>query len=280
MSSSLDRALKVAMSSKRPGKDYNHPSKKAKSTYYDIGMGQFPTKATLDIRDSGDSPTWNTNTTVSLPLMVRNYHMHEDYQKLWRQGTPMFVYKENKGILRKCADLPLMNQILRKEAAKREILLMDENKKKNYLLKEAKNWGFKGVLRSIMPGVRQMVVNVDCYGRSKLSCFLNDQYIRVGDVISLGYFWTDPAVYNVTGGHVEASSGQCIQILPIINYNLGITEQYPWENLSDKTKLMYYIPLGIVSNCGGRKPNYGKSDQACFVSEAMTLQKHIEILMC
>jgi len=302
MSSSLDRALQVAMSSKRPGKDYNRPSKKAKHQFYDIGMGQFPTAATLDIRDSGDSPTWATNTTVSLPLMVRNYKLHESYQKMWRQGTPMFVYKENKGILRKCADLPLLNQILREGAEKEYTLHPDLSPGyyKNMLLNKAKEWGFMGVLRSIMPGVRQMVVNVDCYGRSKLSCFLNDSAVRTGDVVSLGFFWTYPSNWNVRGGIVDNGGNEnsppkkCIQVLPIINYKFEPTTRFPWKegfnspgyaehapDEDDSTEnILYNIPLGIISNCGGRKSNYGKSNQSCFVSDAMTLQKHIEILMC
>jgi hypothetical protein len=294
MSSSLDRALQVAMSSKRPGKDYNRPSKKPRPSFYDIGMGKFPTAATLDIRDSGDSPTWSTNTTVSLPLMVRNYKVHESYQKMWRQGTPMFVYKENKGILRKCADLPLLNQILREGAVTEYDLHPDKEPSyyKNILLNKAKEWGFMGVLRSIMPGVRQMVVNVDCYGRSKLSCFLNDSPVRTGDVVSLGFFWTYPSKFNVRGGAVDHSKKKkkCIQVLPIINYKLEPTTRFPWNEDKDKDSpgynqetednILYNIPLGIVSNCGGRKSNYGKSNQSCFVSDAMTLQKHIEILMC
>jgi len=232
---------------------------------------------------SNSKITYDTNTTGSLPLLVRPWS--QGYERGFHQGSLLFVAEADcNHQMCTAADLPTLNYLLenahvaRSNVGRRlqdKILPMDMED----LLKK---WKFFGIMRNDMMAnsMLQKLYNCDVFGRAMVANIFGQKLCR-GDTVGLAFvevnirgisqMFVQPEGTLLPGALVNAPS-KIIQICGTQNGKIKC-------GLPTDSKILYRIPLGVVSHAVAKVPSPLFVTRALRESDQYTLLPRIEILM-
>jgi hypothetical protein len=235
---------------------------------------------------SNSKITYDSNTTASLPLLVRPWS--QGFENGFRQGSVLFVSDEDcNQQMCSAADIPTLNYILENAAmgvgAARK---MDEKllPKVNDLDSLLGKYKFFGVLRNDMMAnsMLQRLYNCDVYGRSMIANIFGDKLKR-GDNVGLAIVSLKlREKYNMfvqpngsllppqlTDPMLVASGGKCLQVCGMLNGKpVGLDGE-----------VVHRIPIGVVSHAVAKVPSKSFVLRALRESDQYTLLPRIEILL-
>ncbi len=231
---------------------------------------------------SNSKITYDSNTTASLPLLVRPWS--QGYEKGFRQGSLLFVADADcNAQMCTAADLPTLNFLLenaRLDAADQSRRLQDKilpNNLEDLLTK----WKFFGIMRNDMMAnsMLQKLYNCDVYGRSMVANFFGSKLKR-GDLVGLAVvsvpdIRTQYQMYiQPDGGLLPSalvtSGADLLQIVGTVN-----GEVKTMEGVTIKHK----IPLGVISHAVAKVPSNSFILRALRETDQYMLLPRIEILM-
>jgi hypothetical protein len=218
--------------------------------------------------------TYDTNTTASLPLLVRPWS--QGYEQGFRQGSLIFAAE---------ADLPTLNYLLENAA------LTDPDRRLQDKLLPAKGdlddllrkWKFFGVMRNDMMAnsMLQKLYNCDVYGRSMIANIFGEK-VKRGDTVGLAMIKLNiRPVYSQfvqpEGALLPAAlTGTPCKIIQVC----GTVNEQPVGLLPDKDEVvLHHIPLGVVTHAVTKKPSDSFILRALRERDQYTLLPRIEVLL-
>jgi hypothetical protein len=222
--------------------------------------------------------TYDTNTTASLPLLVRPWA--SGYEHGFRQGSYIFVADEDcNPQMCTAADLPTLNFLL-------ENVHVPEGRRMQPKLLAGdtdeflEKWKFFGVMRNDMMAnsMLQKLYNCDVFGRSMMANIFGDKLKR-GDHVGLALI----EVKNIRGVYSaymqpdgSGLPGVLVKkpnVLQLCGTHNGKT-MYPGDPV-----VKHHIPLGVISHAVAKVPSKNFIMRALRESEQFKLLPRIEVLM-
>ena len=231
---------------------------------------------------SNSKITYDSNTTASLPLLVRPWS--QGYEKGFRQGSLIFVADADcNPQMCTAADLPTLNFLLenarldpsdQSRRLQAKILPIDLDD----LLEK---WKFFGVMRNDMMAnsMLQKLYNCDVYGRAMVANIFGSKLKR-GDLVGLAIvevpdIRTQYQMYVQPDGGLlpEALVQKSTELLQVVGTVNG--EVRAMSGVSIKHK----IPLGVISHAVAKVPSNSFILRALRETDQYMLLPRIEILM-
>lgn len=221
--------------------------------------------------------TYDTNTTGSLPLMVRPWS--QGFEQGFHQGSCIFAGPDCSRHMCTAADIPTLNYLLETSKAQDSIKEPLDKMCPKSLKQLLDDWRLFGVMRNDMMAnsMLQKLYNCDVFGRAMVANIFGSKLKR-GDTLGL-------AVQEVTNirqryrmyvhpnGNLLPGSvitdNEMLQIVGTVNGKC----QYA------KGRLLHRIPLGVVSHAVAKVPSNSFIMRALRESDQYTLLPRIEILM-
>jgi hypothetical protein len=224
--------------------------------------------------------TYDTNTTASLPLLVRPWS--QGYEQGFRQGSLIFAAEADcNPQMCTAADLPTLNFLLENAA------LTDPDRRLQDKLLPAKGdlddllrkWKFFGVMRNDMMAnsMLQKLYNCDVYGRSMIANIFGEK-VKRGDIVGLAMIKLNiRPVYSQfvqpEGALLPAAlTGTPCEIIQVC----GTVNEQPIGLSGD---VLHHIPLGVVSHAVTKKPSDSFILRALRERDQYTLLPRIEVLL-
>lgn len=253
--------------------------------------------------------TFQTNTTTSLPLMVRPWR--DGYEKSFKEGSLLFAFQgEGHSRLTVAADLPTLNYLCDKANSRLQgdqdtIKDNDQYPKNNKDGPEPKNfkWNYFGCVRNDMltEASLQKLYNCDVWGRCMMANIFGK--VKRNDLVGLALCSVN--VDSIYSSHIMPSgniapkavtSSTCLMLLPTVNKLLGCgyterdTDRTAPNGLSSYLKnsigvgkqvlrIHKMIPLGIVQHNVARCPTNHKILQALRSQSEFILLPRIEVML-
>lgn len=231
---------------------------------------------------SNSKITYDTNTTASLPLLVRPWS--QGYEQGFRQGSLLFVADADcNPQMCTAADLPTLNFLLenaRLDAADQSRRLQEKilpTDLEDLLTK----WKFFGVMRNDMMAnsMLQKLYNCDVYGRAMIANIFGSKLKR-GDHVGLAVVKIPNirAVYqmyvqpegSLLPGALVKDGKELLQVVGTVN---GEVKVMP------KAEIVHRIPLGVISHAVAKVPSNSLIMRALRETDQYMLLPRIEILM-
>lgn len=231
---------------------------------------------------SNSKITYDSNTTASLPLLVRPWS--QGYEKGFRQGSLIFVADADcNPQMCTAADLPTLNFLLENarldsgDPSRRlqaKILPIDLDD----LLEK---WKFFGVMRNDMMAnsMLQKLYNCDVYGRAMVANIFGSKLKR-GDLVGLAIvevpdIRTQYQMYVQPDGGLLPSalvqkSTELLQVVGTVNGDV---------NTMSGVTIKHKIPLGVISHAVAKVPSTSFILRALRETDQYMLLPRIEILM-
>jgi len=228
--------------------------------------------------------TYDTNTTASLPLLVRPWS--QGYEQGFRQGSLIFAAEADcNAQMCTAADLPTLNFLLENAA------LTDTDRRLQDKLLPAKadlddllrKWKFFGVMRNDMMAnsMLQKLYNCDVYGRSMIANIFGSQ-VKRGDTVGLAMvklnirptytqFVQPEGALLPAALTTDSISKECV-IIQVC----GTVNEQPIGLSGD---VLHHIPLGVVSHAVTKKPSDSFILRALRERDQYTLLPRIEVLL-
>ena len=231
---------------------------------------------------SNSKITYDSNTTTSLPLLVRPWS--QGYEKGFRQGSLIFVADADcNPQMCTAADLPTLNFLL--ENARLDAADSGRRLQAKILPNDLddllEKWKFFGVMRNDMMAnsMLQKLYNCDVYGRAMVANIFGSKLKR-GDLVGLAIvevpdIRTQYQMYVQPDGGLLPSalvqrSTELLQVVGTVN-----GEVRAMNGVSIKHK----IPLGVISHAVAKVPSNSFILRALRESDQYMLLPRIEILM-
>ena len=231
---------------------------------------------------SNSKITYDSNTTASLPLLVRPWS--QGYEKGFRQGSLIFVADADcNPQMCTAADLPTLNFLL--ENARLDAADSGRRLQAKILPNDLddllEKWKFFGVMRNDMMAnsMLQKLYNCDVYGRAMVANIFGSKLKR-GDLVGLAIvevpdIRTQYQMYVQPDGGLLPSalvqrSTELLQVVGTVN-----GEVRAMNGVSIKHK----IPLGVISHAVAKVPSNSFILRALRESDQYMLLPRIEILM-
>ena len=231
---------------------------------------------------SNSKITYDTNTTASLPLLVRPWS--QGYEHGFRQGSLLFVADADcNPQMCTAADLPTLNFLIENARLKatdgrrlqEKLLPMDLD---DLLAK----WKFFGIMRNDMMAnsMLQKLYNCDVYGRAMIANIFGSKLKR-GDHVGLAVVQVPKlrGVYqmyvqpegSLLPGALVVNDKDILQIVGMVNgeVRVGMPE----------SKIVHRIPLGVISHAVAKVPSNSLIMRALRETDQYMLLPRIEILM-
>ena len=226
--------------------------------------------------------TYDTNTTGSLPLMVRPWS--QGFETGFHQGSCIFAGPDCTQHLCTAADIPTLNYLLETSKAQDNIQKPLEKMCPKSLKQLLEDWRLFGVMRNDMMAnsMLQKLYNCDVFGRAMIANIFGSKLKR-GDTVGLAV----QEVADIRGRYqmyvhpngnlmpgeliVPDGSSPMLQIVGTVNGKC----QYA----ADADKLVHHIPLGVISHAVAKVPSDNFIKRALRESDQYTLLPRIEILM-
>jgi hypothetical protein len=231
---------------------------------------------------SNSKITYDSNTTASLPLLVRPWS--QGYEKGFRQGSLIFVADADcNPQMCTAADLPTLNFLL--ENARLDA--SDQSRRlqakilPNDLDDLLEKWKFFGVMRNDMMAnsMLQKLYNCDVYGRAMVANIFGSKLKR-GDLVGLAIVEV-PDIRDQYQMYVQPDGGllpsalvtkskKLLQIIGTVN-----GEVRAMQNVT----IRHRIPLGVISHAVAKVPSNSFILRALRETDQYMLLPRIEILM-
>ena len=223
--------------------------------------------------------TYDTNTTASLPLLVRPWS--EGYEKGFHQGSLLFVATGDcNAQMCTAADLPTLNYLLENAHFKSETRRLGDGKLTPKTEREfLQKYNYFGVMRNDMMAnsMLQKLFNCDVYGRSMVANIFGK--LKRGDHVGLALLNCGDNTRNYqmiptpSGGLLpralqEAPSG-VLQVCGTVNGKPSVLQG----------EVKHHIPLGVVSHAVAKLPSDAFISRALRETDQFTLLPRIEILI-
>lgn len=231
---------------------------------------------------SNSKITYDSNTTASLPLLVRPWS--QGYEKGFRQGSLIFVADADcNPQMCTAADLPTLNFLLENarldpgDSGRRlqaKILPIDLDD----LLEK---WKFFGVMRNDMMAnsMLQKLYNCDVYGRAMVANIFGSKLKR-GDLVGLAIVEV-PDIRTQYQMYVQPDGGLLPEALVQNGKNLlQVVGTVNGEvNTMSGVTIKHKIPLGVISHAVAKVPSNSFILRALRETDQYMLLPRIEILM-
>ena len=223
--------------------------------------------------------TYDTNTTGSLPLMVRPWS--QGFETGFHQGSCIFAGPDCTQHLCTAADIPTLNYLLETSKAQDNIQKPLEKMCPKSLKKLLEDWRLFGVMRNDMMAnsMLQKLYNCDVFGRAMIANIFGSKLKR-GDTVGLAVqevanirsryqMYVHPNGNLMPGELIVPDGSPMLQIVGTVNGKC----QYAAD------KLVHHIPLGVISHAVAKVPSDNFIKRALRESDQYTLLPRIEILM-
>jgi hypothetical protein len=231
---------------------------------------------------SNSKITYDSNTTASLPLLVRPWS--QGYEKGFRQGSLIFVADADcNPQMCTAADLPTLNFLLenaRLDAADQSRRLQSKILPTDLDDLLAK-WKFFGVMRNDMMAnsMLQKLYNCDVYGRAMVANIFGSKLKR-GDLVGLAVVEV-PDIRTQYQMYVQPDGGLLPEALIQNGTNLlqVVGTVNGAVNTMSGVAIKHRIPLGVISHAVAKVPSNSFILRALRETDQYMLLPRIEILM-
>jgi len=232
---------------------------------------------------SNSKITYDSNTTASLPLLVRPWS--QGYEHGFRQGSLLFVADADcNPQMCTAADLPTLNFLLEnarldpKDSGRRlqeKILPQDLDD----LLEK---WKFFGVMRNDMMAnsMLQKLYNCDVYGRAMIANIFGSKLkrgdhvglavVEIPDIRSVYQMYVQPDGALLPGALVKTGT-DILQLVGMVNGEVRVG--------MPGYAIVHRIPLGVISHAVAKVPSNSLIMRALRETDQYMLLPRIEILM-
>jgi len=221
--------------------------------------------------------TYDTNTTGSLPLMVRPWS--EGFEQGFHQGSCIFAGPDCSAHMCTAADIPTLNFLLETGQAQDSIKEPLEKMCPTDLSSLLRDWRLFGIMRNDMMAnsMLQKLYNCDVFGRAMIANIFGSKLKR-GDTVGLAVQKVSDLrkryqMYVHPGGNMMpgklVQQNEVLQIVGTVNGKCNYSPD----------KLVHHIPLGVVSHAVAKVPSDNFIKRALRESDQYTLLPRIEILM-
>lgn len=232
---------------------------------------------------SNSKITYDSNTTASLPLLVRPWS--QGYEQGFRQGSLLFVADADcNPQMCTAADLPTLNFLLEnarldsKDSGRRlqeKILPQDLDD----LLEK---WKFFGVMRNDMMAnsMLQKLYNCDVYGRAMVANIFGSKLkrgdhvglavVEITNIRSVYQMYVQPDGALLPGALVK-NDQKLLQLVGMVNGEVKV-------GMPGST-IVHRIPLGVISHAVAKVPSNSLIMRALRETDQYMLLPRIEILM-
>lgn len=231
---------------------------------------------------SNSKITYDTNTTASLPLLVRPWS--QGYEQGFRQGSLLFVADADcNPQMCTAADLPTLNFLL--ENARLDVADESRRLQEKILPTDLddllKKWKFFGVMRNDMMAnsMLQKLYNCDVYGRAMIANIFGSKLkrgdhvglavVKIPDIRAVYQMYVQPEGSLLPGALVKDGS-DLLQVVGTVN---GEVKVMP------KAEVVHRIPLGVISHAVAKVPSNSLIMRALRETDQYMLLPRIEILM-
>lgn len=231
---------------------------------------------------SNSKITYDTNTTASLPLLVRPWS--QGYEQGFRQGSLLFVADADcNPQMCTAADLPTLNFLL--ENARLDVADQSRRLQEKILPTDLddllKKWKFFGVMRNDMMAnsMLQKLYNCDVYGRAMIANIFGSKLkrgdhvglavVKIPDIRAVYQMYVQPEGSLLPGALVKDGS-DLLQVVGTVN---GEVKVMP------KAEVVHRIPLGVISHAVAKVPSNSLIMRALRETDQYMLLPRIEILM-
>lgn len=231
---------------------------------------------------SNSKITYDSNTTASLPLLVRPWS--QGYEKGFRQGSLIFVADADcNPQMCTAADVPTLNFLL--ENARLDVADSGRRLQAKILPTDLddllEKWKFFGVLRNDMMAnsMLQKLYNCDVYGRAMVANIFGSKLKR-GDLVGLAIVEV-PDIRSLYQMYVQPDGG----LLPsaLVKNNTKLLQVVGTVNgevrAMNGVSIKYKIPLGVISHAVAKVPSNSFILRALRETDQYMLLPRIEILM-
>ncbi len=221
--------------------------------------------------------TYDTNTTGSLPLMVRPWS--QGFEQGFHQGSCIFAGEDCSRHMCTAADIPTLNYLL--ETAKKQGSNSLEKVCPKNLDDLLKKWRLFGIMRNDMMAnsMLQKLYNCDVFGRAMVANIFGSKLKR-GDIVGLGVqevsdirgryrMYVHPNGNLMPGSLIQGD--KVLQIVGVLNGKC----QYG----KSTDRIVHHIPLGVISHAVAKVPSDNFILRALRESDQYTLLPRIEIPM-
>ena len=235
---------------------------------------------------SNSSVTYHTNTTASLPLLIRPWA--NGYEKGIRQGSIIFASREDcNASLCTAADIPTLNYVLENSIDTDPGRQLPATLRATSQRDFEDTWNLFGIMRNDMMADSQLqkLYNCDVFGRSMVANMFTPKLSR-GDHVGLalielkihngfstGYKYPDGTVLPAV--LTSSNNGKCLQVVGTCN---GQIDPKVVESANNADVLLR-IPLGVVSHAVAKRPSVNLIRRALRESDQYILLPRVEILM-
>lgn len=231
---------------------------------------------------SNSKITYDTNTTASLPLLVRPWS--QGYEQGFRQGSLLFVADADcNPQMCTAADLPTLNFLL--ENARLDVADQSRRLQEKILPTDLddllKKWKFFGVMRNDMMAnsMLQKLYNCDVYGRAMIANIFGSKLkrgdhvglavVKIPDIRAVYQMYVQPEGSLLPGALVKDGT-ELLQVVGTVN---GEVKVMP------KAEVVHRIPLGVISHAVAKVPSNSLIMRALRETDQYMLLPRIEILM-
>ena len=231
---------------------------------------------------SNSKITYDTNTTASLPLLVRPWS--QGYEQGFRQGSLLFVADADcNPQMCTAADLPTLNFLL--ENARLDVADQSRRLQEKILPTDLedllKKWKFFGVMRNDMMAnsMLQKLYNCDVYGRAMIANIFGSKLkrgdhvglavVKIPDIRAIYQMYVQPEGSLLPGALIKDGT-ELLQVVGTVN---GEVKVMP------KAEIVHRIPLGVISHAVAKVPSNSLIMRALRETDQYMLLPRIEILM-
>lgn len=231
---------------------------------------------------SNSKITYDTNTTASLPLLVRPWS--QGYEQGFRQGSLLFVADADcNPQMCTAADLPTLNFLL--ENARLDVADQSRRLQEKILPTDLedllKKWKFFGVMRNDMMAnsMLQKLYNCDVYGRAMIANIFGSKLkrgdhvglavVKIPNIRAVYQMYVQPEGSLLPGALVKDGT-ELLQVVGTVN---GEVKVMP------KAEIVHRIPLGVISHAVAKVPSNSLIMRALRETDQYMLLPRIEILM-
>jgi len=231
---------------------------------------------------SNSKITYDSNTTASLPLLVRPWS--QGYEKGFRQGSLIFVADADcNPQMCTAADLPTLNFLL--ENARLDAADSGRRLQAKILPNDLddllEKWKFFGVMRNDMMAnsMLQKLYNCDVYGRAMVANIFGSKLKR-GDLVGLAIVEV-PDIRTQYQMYVQPDGGLLPEALIQNGANLlqVVGTVNGAVNTMNGVSIKHKIPLGVISHAVAKVPSNSFILRALRETDQYMLLPRIEILM-
>ena len=235
---------------------------------------------------SNSTVTFDTNTTASLPLLIRPWA--NGYEKGIRQGSIIFASREDcNASLCTAADIPTLNYVLENSIDTDQGRQLPATLRATSQRDFEDTWNLFGIMRNDMMADSQLqkLYNCDVFGRSMVANMFTPKLSR-GDHVGLalieleihngfstGYKYPDGTVLPAV--LTNSNNGKCLQVVGTCNGEIDPKVVTGANN----AKVLLKIPLGVVSHAVAKRPSPNLIRRALRESDQYILLPRVEILM-